>query len=99
MHRSRRRCADKNLRYMSAAKSHSKFQFEKQRVDATITTSSGQATRGTFFTAGAGRHDARPERVGELLNGATGFFPFEIHDPEGTRTVLYNRAHVILVGL
>ena len=85
---------------MSAAKgSHSKFQFEKQRVDATITASSGEITRGTFFTAGAGRHDARPERIGELLNGSTGFFPFEIHSPEGARTVLYNREHVILVGL
>jgi hypothetical protein len=84
---------------MSAAKGLSQFQFEKQRVEATITASSGQTTRGTFFTAGASHHDARPERIGELLNGATGFFPFEIHDTGGTRTVLYNREHVILVGL
>ena len=84
---------------MSASSPPSEFRFEKQRVDATITASSGPSTRGVFFTAGAGRHEAGPERIGELLNGASGFFPFEIHDTEGTRTVLYNREHVILVGL
>jgi hypothetical protein len=84
---------------MSAPAGTSEFQFEKQRVDATITASSGLPTRGCFFTAGASRHHAGPERVGELLNGAAGFFPFEIHDNDGTRTILYNRAHVILVGL
>jgi len=84
---------------MSAASSPSEFRFEKQRVEATITASSGQTTRGFFFTAGTGRHDAGRERVGELLNGGAGFFPFEVHDSAGTRTVLYNRAHVILVGL
>jgi hypothetical protein len=84
---------------MSPEPNLSQFQFEKQRVDATITASSGQITRGFFFTAGVSRHDAGQERVGELLNGATGFFPFEIHDTDGVRTVLYNREHVILVGL
>jgi hypothetical protein len=77
----------------------SQFQFEKQRVDATITASSGEPMTGCFFTAGASRRHAGPERVGELLNDAVGFFPFEIHDGADTRTVLYNRAHVILVGL
>ena len=84
---------------MSVVSTPSEFQFEKQRVEATITASSGQTTRGTFFTAGAGRHDAGPERIGELLNGSTGFFPFEIHDTDRARTVLYTREHVILVGL
>ena len=84
---------------MPAPSPPSEFRFEKQRVDATITASSGQTTRGFFFTAGASRHDASPERVGELLNGATGFFPFEVNDGQGMRTLLYNRAHVILVGL
>src|SRR5438874_11887155 len=83
---------------MRSTSQASEFRFEKQRVDATITASSGQPTRGYFFTA-SGRHHSGPERVGELLNGADGFFPFEIHGAEGTRTVLYNRTHVILVGL
>jgi hypothetical protein len=83
---------------MPSTSGASEFRFEKQRVDATITASSGQPARGYFFTA-TGRHHSGPERVGELLNGGNGFFPFEIHDVEGTRTVLYNRTHVILVGL
>src|SRR3954471_21953195 len=85
---------------MSAAPSNpSEFRFEKQRVDGSITSSSGQTMRGCFFTAGGSRRGDGPERVGELLNGAAGFFPFEIHEGDSTRTVLYNRAHVILVGL
>ena len=44
-----------------------------------------------FFVAG--------ERVGDLLNQETGFFPFEIQTADGTQTVLYNRAHVITVTL
>ncbi|HVZ22609.1 MAG TPA: hypothetical protein VG871_16160 [Vicinamibacterales bacterium] len=77
----------------------SEYRFEKQRVAATVTLSSGQSTRGAFFTAtGSAQHDG-PERVGDLLNRETGFFPFEIQEPEGSRTVLYNRAHVVVVGL
>jgi len=82
-----------------APTSSPEFRVEKRRVDATVTLSSGLSTRGYFFTAGtAATHDG-PERVGELLNGEEGFFPFEIHEAQGTRTVLYNRAHVIIVGL
>jgi hypothetical protein len=85
---------------MSPTSGSSQFQFDKQRVEARITASSGQTTRGFFFTAGTGRLGAAErERVGELLNGATGFFPFEIQGSEGARTVLYNRERVILVGL
>jgi len=75
------------------------FRVEKRRVDATVTLSSGLSTRGCFFTAGAAATHDGPERVGDLLNSEGGFFPFEIHEAEGTRTVLYNRAHVIIVGL
>jgi len=75
------------------------FRVEKLRVDATVTLSSGQSTRGCFFTAGTSATHDGPERVGELLNGETGFFPFEIHEGDDARTVLYNRAHVVLVGL
>jgi len=85
---------------MSAVPSNpSEFRFEKQRVDASITTSSGQTMRGCFFTAGATLHGDGPERVGELLNGAKGFFPFEVQESGVPRTVLCNREHVVLIGL
>ena len=61
---------------MAATSEPSEFRFEKQRVNATISTSSGPPASGCFFTAGASSHHSGPERVGELLNGATGFFPF-----------------------
>jgi hypothetical protein len=35
----------------SSAVSGSEFRFDKRRVDATVTLSSGQSTRGHFFTA------------------------------------------------
>ena len=37
--------------------------------------------------------------VSDLLNAGPGFFPFEIQEDTGSRTVLYNRAHVVVVGL
>jgi len=77
----------------------SEFRFEKRRVDATVTLSSGRSTAGCFFTAAASARDNGPERVGDLLNAEQGFFPFERHDDDGVSTVLYNRAHVVLIGL
>ena len=40
-----------------------------------------------------------PERLIDLLNEETGFVPFEIRRDDGTRTVLYNRAHIVLIAL
>jgi hypothetical protein len=77
----------------------SEFRFEKRRIGATVTLSSGLSTRGCFFTAAASARDNGPERVGDLLNAEPGFFPFERHGGEGASTVLYNRAHVVLIGL
>ena len=77
----------------------SEFRFEKRRVGATVTLSSGNATRGCFFTAAASAPSNGPERVGDLLNAEQGFFPFERHGDEGASTVLYNRAHVVLIEL
>jgi hypothetical protein len=92
--------ADKNSGFMSATEPNpSEYRFEKRRADATITLSSGQSTRGCFFTANQSTRHGGPERIGDLLNEDRGFFPFEIHEAEGVRTVLYNRAHVLLVGL
>jgi hypothetical protein len=69
----------------------SEFRFEKRRVEAVVSVVGGESARGFFFVAG--------ERVAELLNQESGFFPFEIHTAEGSQTVLYNRAHVVSVEL
>ena len=78
---------------------NSEYRFEKRRVDATVTLSSGQSTPGCLFTAGQSTRHGGPELVSDLLNSSAGFFPFEIHEDGGSRTVLYNRAHVVLVAL
>jgi hypothetical protein len=77
----------------------SEFRFEKRRTQAQIRLSSGEIAEGCFFIAGgSARHDG-PERVWELLNSETGFFPFEVQDADGPHTVLYNRLHVVTVSL
>ena len=74
----------------------SEFRFEKQRVCATLTLATGTSVSGCFFVAGHTAHRAGAERIGDLLNDQSGFFPFELRD--GT-TVLYNRTHLVAVGL
>jgi hypothetical protein len=77
----------------------SEFRFDKRRTDAVLTLSSGGTIRGAFFISyGSARH-AGPERVGDLLNSETGFFPFEVHDDQGKRTALYHRTHVVSASL
>jgi hypothetical protein len=57
----------------------------------------GENVTGCFFLAsGSTLHDG-DERIGELLNSGTGFFPFEVQADGAARTVQYNRAHVIAV--
>jgi twitching motility protein PilT len=41
----------------------------------------------------------RTERLVDLLNEETGFVPFETHHEDGTRTVLFNRDHIVLIVL
>jgi len=77
----------------------SEFRFEKRRVEASVTLVGGESARGSFFVAGAQTNREGAQRVGELLNQETGFFPFEIQTADDARTVLYNRTHVILVAL
>jgi hypothetical protein len=84
---------------MGAQADLSVYRFEKRRIDATVTVSSGEATRGCFFAAGDSLRHGGPERLIDLLNEETGFVPFEIHHENGTRTVLYNRAHIVLIAL
>jgi hypothetical protein len=77
----------------------SQFRVEKERADAIMTLSTGTSTHGCFFVARSSARISGPERVGELLNSANDFFPFEVHDTQGAQTVLYNRRHVVLVAL
>jgi hypothetical protein len=84
---------------MAGEPGESEFRFEKGRAEASVTLVGGESARGSFFVAGARSNHEGPERVGELLNEATGFFPFEIETADGPRTILYNRAHVITVTL
>lgn len=52
---------------------------------------------GNFFTsAGSFRHSGQ-ERIGDLLNAESGFFPFETLGEDRPRTLIYNRAHVVAV--
>jgi hypothetical protein len=84
---------------MSAEAATSQFQFEKRRTQAVVGLSTGESIQGSFFTAnGITRHEG-PERVGDLLNLEPGFFPFEVREESGAKTVMYNRAHVVTVAL
>ncbi|HWW84220.1 MAG TPA: hypothetical protein VNZ26_11485 [Vicinamibacterales bacterium] len=77
----------------------SDFRVEKSRTNAIVTLSTGESAHGYFFIAKASARLTGPERVGELLNGQDGFFPFEISEGSYNRTVLYNRLHVVVVML
>lgn len=74
----------------------SEFRVEKQRADARLTLSNGNSVSGHFFLAQNSPTLSGRERVGELLNSESGFFPFQ---DDGGHTVLYNRDHVVLVRL
>jgi hypothetical protein len=77
----------------------SEFRVEKRRAEAELTLSSGGQVRGWFFLSGSSATHAGPERVADLLNAETGFFPFEVPDGHRQDTVLINRAHVIAAKL
>ena len=73
----------------------SEFRFEKHQVTASLVLSTGAMRHGCFFVVTSVTHGG-PERVGDLLNGALGFFPFQ-HD-DGS-TAQYNRAQLVMVRL
>ena len=77
----------------------SEFRVEKSRVEATLTLSNGTSVHGYFFIAGNSRTHVGPEGVSDVLNSETGFFPFDAQRADGSRTVLYNRDHVVFVAL
>ena len=85
---------------MSAqAASSSQFRVEKERVQATLTLANGAEVPGAFFVAEFSATHAGQERIHDVLNAESGFFPFEVAGPDGARTVMYNRDHVVLVAL
>jgi len=73
--------------------------IEKTRAEAVVTLSNGDTAHGWFFVAGGSARHTGPERIGDLLNAQTGFFPFEIDKDGRVRTVLYHRQHVVMVAL
>jgi hypothetical protein len=73
----------------------SQFRVQKQQVAASLVLSTGAMRHGCFFVVNSLTHGGQ-ERVGDLLNGASGFFPFQ-HD-DGT-TGQYNRNHLVMVLL
>jgi hypothetical protein len=75
----------------------SEFRFEKRRADAVLTLVGGESIKGCFFIADGTPRREGAERIGDLLNSETGFFPFEVQQEGGTNTVLYNRSRVITV--
>lgn len=77
----------------------SEFRVEKYRAEAILALSNGRTVAGCFFVAsGSARHAGR-ERVGDLLNSEAAFFPFEIGAGDEVETVLFHRAHIVMVVL
>src|SRR5258708_9851603 len=81
---------------MDPQPAESQFRFDKHRAEAVVTLVTNENIKGCFFTAASARRDGA-ERIGDLLNSETGFFPFEVHSDGEATTVLYNRIHVIAV--
>ena len=77
----------------------SEFRIEKRRAEAALTLTTGSTVRGCFFLAGSAASHSGPERVADLLNAETGFFPFELNAGSAPYTVLYNRSQLVLVTL
>ena len=77
----------------------SEFRIEKRRAGAALTLTTGATVRGCFFLSGSSARHSGPERVADLLNGETGFFPFELDTGTAPHTVLYNRTQLLLVTL
>jgi hypothetical protein len=74
----------------------SKFRVEKSRAAAELMLATGATVRGCFFLWGASHSHCGPDRIGDLLNEQTGFFPFQLEDGQ---TALFNRAHIVHVRL
>ncbi len=73
----------------------SEFRVEKRREAAELTLVTGATLSGVFFLGGASNLRTGAERVGDVMNLESGFFPFGT----GAETMLVNRAHVLKVAL
>ena len=77
----------------------SEYRVEKRRAEAALTLTTGATVRGCFFLAGSRASQGGPERVADLLNAETGFFPFELNADATPYTVLFNRTQLVVVTL
>ena len=77
----------------------SEYRVEKRPADAELTLSTGERVKGAFFLAASSAAHVGPELVGDLVNGDSGFFPFAVTSGVVAETVLYNRAHVVMISL
>lgn len=77
----------------------SQFRIEKRRAAAVVTVTGAEPVRGCFFTVGGTPQHHAGERIGDLLNAESGFFPFEMQTESKPRTMLLNRAHVVSVEI
>jgi len=77
----------------------SEYRVEKRRAEAELTLSTGEQVTGAFFLAASSAAHTGPELVGDLVNSESGFFPFALTSGAGSETVLYNRAHVVMIAL
>ena len=77
----------------------SEFRIEKRRADAALMLTTGTIVRGCFFLSESSAIHSGPERVADLLNAETGFFPFELNGANSPHTALFNRAHLVMVTL
>jgi hypothetical protein len=84
---------------MSAVPHLSGYHVQKGRSRATITLSTGDVVRGSFFVAATSSLGSVPERVADILNAEDGFLPFEVESDGGTRSILYNRAGIVTISL
>lgn len=79
--------------------SASDLRVQKHRSEAGIRLTTGEMVHGNFFTSSGSPLHAGPERIGDLLNAETGFFPFERRHEDGLQTLILNRAHVVAVAV
>jgi hypothetical protein len=77
----------------------SRFRVTKTRILASVALSTRELVAGCFFVADVGANGSVPERVAEILNAERGFFPFEAHEDQGLRTVLFHSDHIVTVTL
>src|SRR5215470_4621055 len=82
-----------------APHSASDLRIQKRRSEAGIRLTTGAMVHGNFFTSSGSPLHGGPERIGDLLNADSGFFPFERRDEDGLRTMILNRAHVVSVAV